>query len=53
MPTKLPWIERKFVFELPPAMFPNVLERLRGTPARVEERVASLSPDQLRHKRGV
>jgi uncharacterized damage-inducible protein DinB len=36
---KLLWIERRFAFDLPLSMFPNVLERLRGTPARIEERV--------------
>ena len=33
------WVDRKFQFDLPVWMFPNLLERLRGTPARVEERV--------------
>jgi uncharacterized damage-inducible protein DinB len=31
------WFNRKFTFDLPVWMAPNVLERLRGTPARVEE----------------
>jgi uncharacterized damage-inducible protein DinB len=39
-----PWFERKFSFDLPLSLFPNVLERLRGAPARVEERVGSLAP---------
>ena len=42
-----PWFERKFTFDLPLARFPNVLERLRGSPARVEERVRSLPPATL------
>ena len=33
------WIDRKFEFGLPAWMFPNLLERLRGTPARIEDRV--------------
>ncbi len=41
------WIDRKFDFGLPVWMFPNLLERLRGTPARVEERVRGLSRDVL------
>jgi uncharacterized damage-inducible protein DinB len=49
---KLPWIERRFTFDMPVSMFPNVLERLRGTPARVEERVRDLSPDMLRRRTG-
>jgi uncharacterized damage-inducible protein DinB len=32
-----PWFERKFPFPIPAQLLPNVLARLRGTPARVEE----------------
>lgn len=39
---KWPWIERKFNFDCPPTKFPDILERFRGTPARLEERVAGL-----------
>ncbi len=41
------WFERKFAFDLPLSLFPNVLERLRGSPARLEERVGSLPPAAL------
>jgi len=41
------WINRKFEFILPVEMFPNVLERLRGTPVRLEEKMAGLSPEIL------
>lgn len=41
------WIEREFTFDQPVWMFPNILERLRGTPARVEDRIASLPADIL------
>ncbi len=37
-----PWFERKFSFDLPLPLFPNILERLRGSPARLEERVRAL-----------
>jgi len=30
------WIKRQFSFGLPPGMYPNVVERVRGTPARLE-----------------
>jgi len=46
------WFERSFTFDLPVTMYPNVVERLRGTPARLEERVASLSPDVLTRRQG-
>lgn len=52
MPRKALWIERRFSFDLPLSMFPNVLERLRGTPARVRERVEGLSPDLMRTRAG-
>jgi uncharacterized damage-inducible protein DinB len=52
MPRKPPWIDRRFAFDLPVDMFPNVLERLRGTPARIEERLAPLTPDRLVAKPG-
>ena len=42
-----PWFERQFAFDLPLSRFPNVLERLRGSPARVEERVRYLPPGTL------
>jgi uncharacterized damage-inducible protein DinB len=42
-----PWFERKFSFDLPVSRLPVVLERLRGTPARLEERLRSLSPAAL------
>lgn len=41
------WFERRFVFDLPLWMYPNVLERLRGTPARLADRLASLQPELL------
>lgn len=34
------WFDRKFTFDLPASMYPNVVERLRGTPARLEDIVA-------------
>jgi uncharacterized damage-inducible protein DinB len=42
-----PWFERTFAFDLPLSLFPNVIERLRGGPARVEDRVRSLPPAVL------
>lgn len=42
------WFERKFSFDfLPVWMYPNVLERVRGTPARLEELVRSAKPETL------
>jgi len=41
------WANRKFNFEFPVGIFPWIVERLRGTPARVEELVRDLTPDLL------
>jgi uncharacterized damage-inducible protein DinB len=38
----LPWTGRHFSFDLPESLFPVVIERLRGTPARIEDKVRSL-----------
>lgn len=42
MITQIPWVERTFNFNFPLGLFPCILERVRGTPARVEELVTSL-----------
>lgn len=44
------WIKRRFAFDLPAWMFPNIVERLRGTPARIEERVKNLGRELLTRK---
>ena len=47
MPHKMPWIERRFAFDLPVSLFPGLLERLRGTPARAQERTQGLGSEVL------
>ena len=42
-----PWFQRKFTFDLPLSRLPNIVERLRGSPARLEERVRALPPATL------
>ena len=42
-----PWIERTFNFDYPAERFPELLERTRGTPARVEDRVNGLGESLL------
>ncbi len=46
------WFERTFDFTLPVTRFPNLLERLRGTPARLEERTRGIAPDVLTRRPG-
>lgn len=49
---KMRWMDRTFPFTTPVELFPTVAERLRGTPARVEEKVRSLSPSVLTRRDG-
>ena len=42
-----PWSERTFSFDYPVTKYPDVLERFRGAPARLEEAVADLESDLL------
>jgi uncharacterized damage-inducible protein DinB len=46
------WTERKFDFTILEALFPVVVERLRGTPARLEDRVHGLSAEILTRRDG-
>ena len=50
MAERVIWIERKFSFDLPVWMFPNVIERIRGTPARLEDRIRHLPREILIRK---
>ena len=52
MAEMVPWFERRFKFDIPEGIFLNILERLRGTPARLEERLRSLSREVLTRKQG-
>jgi uncharacterized damage-inducible protein DinB len=46
------WIRRQFSFELPLGMYPNVVERVRGTPARLEDLTRSLTREVLTRRDG-
>jgi uncharacterized damage-inducible protein DinB len=48
----LRWMDRKFEFATPVEQLPAVLERLRGTPARLEEKLRALSPAVLTRRDG-
>jgi len=47
MVTKTRWFERAFEFHFPIGVFPCIIERLRGTPARCEELIRSFPPKIL------
>ncbi len=46
------WFKRQFSFGLPIEMFPNVFERVRGTPARLEELAGGISRELLTQRDG-
>ena len=46
MSKSIPWFERNLTFGLPPEMLPYYLERLSGTPHRLEAKVLGI-PDQI------
>lgn len=46
------WFDRTFSFDLGIERLPLIIERLRGTPARIEERVQGLSAELLTKRVG-
>ncbi len=48
----VPWVTRKFNFDFPVMLYPNVLARVRGTPPRLEAAIQGLSREQLIAKPG-
>ena len=52
MVQRTPWLERSFETGVPLEMFPNLLERLRGTPARLEDRLRDVRQDVLTARDG-
>jgi len=46
------WVDRKFEFTMPVTLFPVVLERLRGAPARMEDKVRNVPAEILTRRDG-
>ena len=46
------WIDRDFDFDFPSSKFPDLMERMRGTPARIEERLLGIDHDLLTRSDG-
>ncbi len=46
------WFDRQFSFDLPAWMYPNLVERVRGTPARAEDLVRALPREILTRRDG-
>ena len=48
----LKWTDRTFQFTFPVEVYPEMIERLRGTPARLEDRLKSIAPEILTRRDG-
>src|SRR5688572_22304935 len=44
---RIKWTERRFDFNFPAGIYPEIIERLRGTPARLEDLFARLPIETL------
>ena len=44
------WIDRQFNFNFPVELYPNIIERLRGAPARIDESFNSAPADVLKRR---
>jgi len=51
MVNRLPWFEREFPTGLPAHLLPVIVERLRGTPTRLADRLAGV-PEEVLIRRG-
>lgn len=49
---RIRWADRRFDLSFPVEIYPELIERLRGTPARVVERLASVAPEQRVRRSG-
>jgi uncharacterized damage-inducible protein DinB len=47
MQQMMKWLERGFAYQAPAGEYPAILERLRGTPARVEDRIRYVPAERL------
>ena len=44
---RLKWTDRKFDFSFPAGLYPEMIERLRGVPPRLEDHFRNLGPQAL------
>ena len=52
MSRHLKWTDRKFEFTFPVEVYPEMIERVRGTPARLEDRMMSVTAEILTRRDG-
>src|SRR5271155_5257268 len=49
---RIKWEERKFNFDFPAGIYPEMIERFRGTPPRIEDRIKGLQAKALTSRDG-
>lgn len=52
MTKRIKWVDRRFDFTFPTGLYPEMIERLRGTPARLEDRIGSVPAEVLQRRDG-
>jgi hypothetical protein len=52
MTQRIKWTDRRFNFDFPAGIYPEMIERVRGTPARLEDLLAGLSHEILTTQAG-
>jgi DinB superfamily len=52
MAEQIKWTDRRFDFTFPTGLYPEMIERVRGTPARLEDKIGSLSEGILQRRDG-
>jgi len=45
--SRIKWTDRRFNFDFPAGIYPEMIERIRGTPARLEDLLNGLPPETL------
>lgn len=50
MAERIKWTDRRFDFTFPAGLYPEMIERLRGTPARLEDRIGSVPAEVLQRR---
>lgn len=52
MAERIKWTDRRFDFGFPVGIYPEMIERIRGTPARLQDRLKDLSAEVLIRREG-
>ena len=52
MSERVKWTDRKFNFDFPVEIYPEMIERVRGTPARLEDRLKAIAQEVTTRRDG-